>query len=68
MKRNFFTFTIAFLTVLFGIFFAIFLFIKKISFKSFRSFEDDEELEKKEKLKDEIICEDSKEWEVFSLE
>ncbi len=72
MKRNFFTFTIAFLTVLFGIFVAIAMFIKKISFKSFRSFKDEEEPkereELKEKLEDEIISENSKEWEVFSLE
>lgn len=68
MKRNFFTFIITFLTVFFGIFVAISLFIKKISFKGCRSFKDDEELKEKEKLEDEIISENSKEWEVFSLE
>ena len=68
MKRNFFTFIIAFLTVFFGIFVAISMFVKKISFKSFKSFEDDEEIKEKERLEDEIISENSKEWEVFSLE
>ncbi len=68
MKRNFFAFIITFLTVVFGIFVAISMFIKKISFKGCKSFEDDEKLKEKEKLEDEIISENSKEWEAFSLE